>query len=468
MALLGFSTDPQQQQMYSLLGIDPAQMRRQALFNGLAAAGFALMSNKNPGRAGEAFLLGTNQGQRDAMQNAMDMYRVKSAADEQTYQRQRDAASDKRYADEFAFRKQQAADEAARQRRIDAQNNTLFGYKVDEQNRLEDQRKGQQDYVTNWMTGMNQQGAGLPMSPEVRAIGRAGGVAGPSATDAWRYGNAQPYVGAQDYGNAFSQITAQPPKPEQFNLGPGEVRKDENGKTIAEGPPKADNQPSDLQILSQINTERQAKGQPPMSTEEFLAVKRGGGIKISPDGTITIGGPAGAGTEADQRAKLLQQQAESSFDTATKYFDELSTTVNSTASNIPGGRAIMSGKAQAGDDALANIVANWLYLSSGATANPGEVVKQVEMLKPSPLDKPEAIAGKKARLQLMIDTMRARAGVPVGQSGGQSGDKTPTHDLTVDTIPENTPVEGEDGNIYMKRNGKMWKGNANGGWDEVQ
>lgn len=71
----------------------------------------------------------------------------------------------------------------------------------------------------------------------------------------------------------------------------------------------------------------------------------------------------------------------------------------------------MSDKGQAGDDALTNIVANWLYLTSGATASPQEVTNQVRILKPAATDGEITKAEKKARLQMMIDAMRSRAGV---------------------------------------------------------
>jgi hypothetical protein len=41
------------------------------------------------------------------------------------------------------------------------------------------------------------------------------------------------------------------------------------------------------------------------------------------------------------------------------------------------------------------------------------------------------------------------------------------YDTGFDQLPENTPAEGEDGQVYMKRNGKLWRETPNG-WEEVQ
>jgi hypothetical protein len=58
---------------------------------------------------------------------------------------------------------------------------------------------------------------------------------------------------------------------------------------------------TNMRELSQINQERAAKGQPPLTLEEYLASKRGNGITISPDGTVQVGGPPGKLTEQQSK-----------------------------------------------------------------------------------------------------------------------------------------------------------------------
>jgi hypothetical protein len=137
------------------------------------------------------------------------------------------------------------------------------------------------------------------------------------------------------------------------------------------------------------------------------------GITITnPDGTTTvIGGSGGKMTEGDHKAKLLAQQIVGQEKELMDGFDSLATIGNSIPS-VVGGRGMQSGKAQVSEDALKNVVANWLYLTSGATATPSEVERQFSIIRPSPLDGKDAIIAKKARLQSIINSMRVRGNVP--------------------------------------------------------
>jgi hypothetical protein len=60
--------------------------------------------------------------------------------------------------------------------------------------------------------------------------------------------------------------------------------------------------------------------------------------------------------------------------------------------------------------------------------------------------------------------------------GGQAPQQAPAqqqpapgggYDTEFDALPENTPAEGEDGQVYMKRSGKLWRQTPNG-WEEVR
>jgi hypothetical protein len=145
------------------------------------------------------------------------------------------------------------------------------------------------------------------------------------------------------------------------------------------------------------------------------------GITITnPDGTVTqIGGSGGQKTtEADRRANLLIQQIVSQEPQLMESFDTLAATQNAIggAAGTPG-RAVMSGEAQNAKDSITNVVANWLYLTSGATATDDEVARQTAMVTPTIFDKPENIAAKKARLQSIIDTMKIRGNIQPQNSG---------------------------------------------------
>ena len=413
--LLGNSYDPYGG-MSSLLGVDMDAMRKQALWNGLAAAGFSLMGNKNMGAAGGAFLLGTNQARDDYMNTALDAYRLKQAEEQQAYQRDRDAAADERWQTQWDYNVGRDAQADERQSRQDAWTNTQNQRTMEDWQRQDDQRQQQQDYVTGWMGQQEQAGVNV-LPPNVRDIARQGGVQGMvSPVDEWRYGQAQPYAGMGDYENAFKGITAQPPKPEQFTLGAGDVRYDEYGNPIAVGPGATPKAPT-VETFFDPQTGQQYKAQWDEQSQQWVPVggrkASEGGITITnPDGTVTqIGGSGAKSTEGDRRAASLYDQISKQEPELMAGFDALANPQNYAGAQIPGGSAIMSSEAQVAADALTNVVANWLYLTSGATATDAEIERQTSMVTPTPFDSPQRVAAKKARLKQILDTMKGRAGV---------------------------------------------------------
>lgn len=153
------------------------------------------------------------------------------------------------------------------------------------------------------------------------------------------------------------------------------------------------------------------------------------GVTIGPDGTVQIGGQKT--TEADRRAMLLASQTATQEPAAMAGFDELASLKNTAASSLPGGRYFMSPKAQQAQDALSNVIGNWLYLTSGATANPGELKARLAEIVPTAMDDERTVALKKARLQSIFDEMKRRAGLmPQGTPGAQ---------------PVPAPIGGSDG-----------------------
>lgn len=220
MALLGFGS-PYDDKMTSLLGIDPSAARQQALWNGIAQMGAALMGTRNMGLVGGAFLNGINKGKEDYLANAYDAYRIKTAADDKAYQRGLDKQQQANWEKGFGLQQKSAA-------RADEQ----LRMQMEEQQRLIDQRNAQQDYVTGWMGNADQKGANL-LPQGIRTMARQHGVEGVlSPADEQRYNNAAPFVGAQDYGSAFNQIAAQPeaqnPNWKEANLEDGVYWVDQN------------------------------------------------------------------------------------------------------------------------------------------------------------------------------------------------------------------------------------------------
>jgi len=138
------------------------------------------------------------------------------------------------------------------------------------------------------------------------------------------------------------------------------------------------------------------------------------GITITnPDGTTTQIGGTGSGkmSEGDKRNKLLGNQVATQEPIILETFDALSDPQNLAGTNVPGGRYIMTGNGKAAYDAISNILGNWLYMVSGATATDDEVRKRTNEILPSFGDDPRTISLKKARLQSYIDGMKQAAGI---------------------------------------------------------
>jgi hypothetical protein len=246
----------------------------------------------------------------------------------------------------------------------------------------------------------------------------------------------------QEYAHAFPEQAAQEyaktlyPKPEDskpIEVG-GRLIDPKTYKPLYEPPAEPPKAPT-METLYDERTGQPYKGQFNPKTgawDRVGGVKAGdAGITITnPDGTTTqIGGSGTKSTEADRRAQLLTNQIVGQEADLMQAFDSLATGRNTMGSAVPGGRGIMSGEGQNADDALKNVAANWLYLTSGATATDAEVARQFSMIKPTVFDKPENIIAKKARLQSMIDTMKMRSNIPVappnaGLSGKTSGGTT--------------------------------------------
>lgn len=205
----GFGVGGQDMPTNSLLGqyYDPAEMRKYQMKQMLLGLGAGLMAEKGFGKGAALALAAGDRAGTVYRDNALDAYKIKTAADDRAYERSQDKMKWDYQVGRDKRTDALAAKDAAWQEYLRSQ-------QTEKDQREADARAAQEDYVTNWMQGQNQMGAGLPMSPGVRAIGRASGVEGPSSADQWRYNNAAPYMGAQDFGHAFEQIAAQPPVPE--------------------------------------------------------------------------------------------------------------------------------------------------------------------------------------------------------------------------------------------------------------
>lgn len=241
MNLLGFQ-NPYGAEYTSLLGVDPNEMRRKALWAGLAQAGFKLMGSTNMGDVGSAFSQGVNSARDDYMQQALLGYKLKTEADDRAFNRQ--------------WQQDNRTYNRERDKRNDAWTNTNNQHTLetwqaeDEKRRREDElRQGKQNAVTGWMQNYAQQGGTLPFSPEVRGLARQGGLGGVSGTDEWRYGQMQPYAQAGDYETAFGNMTAAPPAPDYMAVGKDSRVFDKTQGAFVDGPAGSAPEPDWQQVV---------------------------------------------------------------------------------------------------------------------------------------------------------------------------------------------------------------------------
>lgn len=166
---------------------------------------------------------------------------------------------------------------------------------------------------------------------------------------------------------------------------------------------------------------------PPAPPTGYRPKADGTGLEFIPGGPADPS-TAGKTTEATRRnqqlASVIEPELNSLIGDATKpgTFDALSNP-NDQLRAMGGDVALGVGQGpspeyQQARNSLTTIVASYLYSVSGATANPGEVEKQVEVLTPKFGESAASIAAKKARLQAMVEAVKAAAtGTPISIGG---------------------------------------------------
>lgn len=115
------------------------------------------------------------------------------------------------------------------------------------------------------------------------------------------------------------------------------------------------------------------------------------------------------------------------FDTLANGFDQAKDVTGNAGRILPFGLGTPSADFLKAKGSIRTLVASYLYVASGATANPGEVDNQTAILTPQLNDPPEVIAQKRARLLTMAQAVQQSAsGRPVDLnailSGASAGD----------------------------------------------
>lgn len=124
--------------------------------------------------------------------------------------------------------------------------------------------------------------------------------------------------------------------------------------------------------------------------------------------------------EAQQRDAKLYSEAAPQLKIVNETFDALTSLTNAPGRGLEaatGSQGAVGSDYQRGKNAINNIVANYLYSTSGATASPQEVDKRAAIVMPNLSDGQKVKDEKRARLAAMVEVMRQGAGPALGGGG---------------------------------------------------
>jgi len=253
-------------------------------------------------------------------------------------------------------------------------------------------------------------------------------VAQINQTTEWLRQNYPQFAGlppAEGFKAAMEIMGQKPVTPDPFTLGPGQTRFAADGTELASIPAEAP--------------------KPPAAPSGYRYKPDGLSLEAIPGGNEdpAVKAASKPPTEAQQRAASLVHVVTPELKVVEESWDQLDNWENQAmGGKVPGTdwaplQGFTSSGNQQAQNALKTIISSYLYAISGATANPGEVANNIDILTPKMGDKPEVVAAKKARVRAMVEAiaMQAKGGtaqpVPgVGGGGAPGGARTTSTGVT--------------------------------------
>lgn len=144
---------------------------------------------------------------------------------------------------------------------------------------------------------------------------------------------------------------------------------------------------------------------------------------------LTGGKPGKLTTEGERRNQSLYSVVEPELAIVEENFSALTDTKNQLYSNLPMSELATTPEYQRAHNSLKTIIASYLYSTSGATANPGEVENQATILMPKPFEAKESVEDKRQRVRTMVNAIKL--------AGGEK--TSPTHPAPA---PAQPPADG--------------------------
>jgi hypothetical protein len=138
---------------------------------------------------------------------------------------------------------------------------------------------------------------------------------------------------------------------------------------------------------------------------------------------LTGGKPAAPPTEAERRAQALYTVASPELKIVEEMFPALSNVNDQILSAMPWNTSnwATSEDYQRGRNALESIITSYLYVTSGASAGPGEMEKHIQQLMPQPGEKPGSVKDKLGRIRFRIEAIKQAAGRAQEQAATAAG-----------------------------------------------
>lgn len=157
----------------------------------------------------------------------------------------------------------------------------------------------------------------------------------------------------------------------------------------------------------------------------------GGGIATpgggSPAGGPSVGAPIVTGTvkptEQQNRQRQLYDVVKPELQIVKNTFPALKQLGNQVGGMLPGKieNFATTPEYQQASNSLRTIIATYLYSTSGATANPGEVENQVKVLMPMPGESEASTSDKLRRIETMVESIKRAGGPEPGAAPAPTG-----------------------------------------------
>lgn len=163
---------------------------------------------------------------------------------------------------------------------------------------------------------------------------------------------------------------------------------------------------------------------------------------ITAQSTARSAGTATKPNERQQRNAQLYKVVTPEVKIVDDNFKSLTSILNQTGANSgPFKNALVSTGYQRARNSVRTIVASYLYSVSGATANPGEVETQTDILMPKFGDGKDSVADKLARIHTMVDSMKDSGDFTAGPADPAADDNTPLPGFSQEEWDALTPEE---------------------------